>query len=106
LARIIGKTKSLDELLAQIVDEDVLGLHARLLGLAPRGLELLALAEIGGEGHDLALIFLLQPFQDHAGVQPARIGEDDAVDAGVADGAVDLVGHGIATPKVRETGAL
>ena len=57
---------------------------ARPLGLAPHRLELFALAEIGSEGHHLALIFLLEPLQDHARVQPARIGEDDAV---------DLVGH-------------
>ena len=68
------------ELLAQIVDKDMLRLHAGRLGLLARGLELLALAEIGGEGDDLTLIGLLQPFQDHAGVQSARIGEDDAVD--------------------------
>ena len=91
----------LDELLAQIVDEDVLGLHAGHLGLLARRLELLALAEVGGEGDHLALIFLLEPFQDHARVQAARIGEHDAV---------DLVRHG-ATPKdvrgngVRLTGA-
>ena len=42
------------ELLAQIVDEDVLGLDAEHLGLLARRLELLALAEIGGEGDDLA----------------------------------------------------
>ena len=42
------------ELLAQILDEDLL--DAEQLGLLARGLELLALAEIGGEGHDLAAI--------------------------------------------------
>ena len=66
-----------DELLAQIVDEDVLGLDAEQLGLAPRRLDLLALAEIGGEGDDLAPIFGLQPFEDDRGVEPARISEHD-----------------------------
>ena len=61
------------------------GLTPVISRLRARRLELLALAEIGGEGHDLAIIGLLQPFQDHAGVEPARIGEDDAV---------DLIGHG------------
>ena len=42
------------ELLAQVLDEDVLGLDAEHLGLVARRLELLALAEVGGEGHDLA----------------------------------------------------
>ena len=50
------------------------------LGLGARRLQFLALAEIGGEGHDLAGIGLLQPFEDDAGVEAARISEDDAVD--------------------------
>ncbi len=53
--------------------------------LARAGSQFLALAEIGGEGDDLAAIVGLQPFQDHAGVEAARIGEDDAI---------DLLGHG------------
>src|SRR3546814_3140119 len=73
------------EFLAQIVDEDVFGLDTRGLGLLARGLEFLALPEIGGEGDDLAIIGLLEPFEDHARVQPARIGKDDSV---------DLLGHG------------
>ena len=42
-----------DELLPEVVDEDVLGLDPEQLGLGPRRLDLLALAEIGGEGDDL-----------------------------------------------------
>ena len=70
----------LDEFLAKIVDEDVLGLDAGHLRLAARGFEFLALAEIGGEGHDFAAIGLLQPLEDDAGVEATRIGEDDAID--------------------------
>ena len=44
------------ELLAQVLDVDVLRLDAEQLRLRARRLELLALAEIGGEGHHLALI--------------------------------------------------
>ena len=73
------------EFLAQVVDEDVLRLDAGHLRLLAGGLQLLALPEVGGEGHHLALIGLLQPFQDHARIQPARIGENDTV---------DLIGHG------------
>src|SRR5690606_29220442 len=62
-----------DELLAQILDEDLL--DAEHLGLLAGGLQLLALAEIGGEGHHLAAVGLLQPLQDHRGVEPAGIGE-------------------------------
>ena len=39
-----------------------------------------ALAQIGGEGHDLRAVLGLQPFQDDRGVQPARIGEHDFLD--------------------------
>ncbi len=45
-----------------------------------RRLEFLALPEIGGEGHDLAAVVLLQPLQHDRGVEPARIGEDDLLD--------------------------
>ncbi len=60
---------------AEILDEDLA--HAEHLRLAAGGLELLALTEIGGEGHDLATVFGLQPAQDHARVEPARIGQDN-----------------------------
>jgi hypothetical protein len=68
------------EFLAQIVDEDMLGLHAHQLGLAARRFQFLALTEIGGEGHHLALILLLQPFEDHACVEAAREGQHDTLD--------------------------
>ena len=44
------------EFLAQVLDEDVLRLDAEQFGLLARRLELLALAEIGGEGDHLAAI--------------------------------------------------
>ena len=68
------------EFLAHVLDEDVLRLDAEQLGLAPRRLQLLALAEVGGEGDDLAAVGRLQPFQDDGGVEAAGIGEDDAFD--------------------------
>ena len=64
--------------LAQVVDEDLL--HAGVLGLLARRAEFLALAEIGGEGDDLAAIGHLEPAQDHAGVEAAGIGEHDLLD--------------------------
>ena len=67
-----------DEFLAQILDEDFLGAHH--LGLGPCRLDLLALAEIGGERHDLAAIFLLQPAQDDRGVETSRIGQHHLLD--------------------------
>ena len=66
-----------DELVAQILDVDVLGLHAEELGLAARRLELLALAEVGGEGDDLAAVLGLEPLEDDRGVEAAGIGEHD-----------------------------
>ena len=74
------KDEVADELLAQIVDEDVLRLDPHQRRLVARGLDLLALAEVGGEGHHLAAVALLQPFEDDAGVEPARESEDDASD--------------------------
>ena len=68
------------EFLAHVLDEDVLGLDAQQFRLLARRLKLLALAEVGGEGDDLGAIFSLQPFEDDGRVEPARIGEDDALD--------------------------
>jgi hypothetical protein len=67
-----------DELLAQVLDENLL--DAEHLRLAPGRLEFVALAEVGGEGHDLAVVGLLQPLEDDRGVEPARIGEHHLVD--------------------------
>ena len=64
-----------DEFFAQILDEDVLRLDAERQRLGARRLELLALAEIGGEGHHLAAVGGLQPLEDDRSVEPARIGQ-------------------------------
>jgi hypothetical protein len=69
-----------DELLAQILDVDLLDAHH--LGLLAGRVELFALTEIGREGHDFSAVFELQPFQDDGGVEPAGIGEDDLLDVG------------------------
>ncbi len=71
------------EFLAQVLDEDVLRLDAEQQRLLARRLELLALAEIGGESHHLAAIGGLQPFQDDRGIEPARISEHDLLDIGL-----------------------
>ena len=44
------------EFLAQVLDENMLRLDAEHFRLLARGLELLALAEIGGEGDDLGAV--------------------------------------------------
>ena len=69
------------EFLAQVLDEDVLRLDTGAQRLVARGAQLLALAEIGGEGHDLAAIGGLQPLQDDRGIEPAGIGEHDFLGA-------------------------
>jgi len=79
----------LHELFAHVLDEDVLGLDAQQLRLLARRRQFLALAEIGGEGHHLAAIGGLQPFQDDRGVEAAGIGQDDLLDVAL------LVGPGI-----------
>ena len=66
------------ELLAQVVDIDLL--HAHRLGLGAGGFQLLALAEVGREGHHLAAIGLPEPVQDDGGVEAARIGEHHPLD--------------------------
>jgi hypothetical protein len=50
-------------------------LDAEKQRLLARGLDLLALAEVGGEGDHLAAIGGLQPFQDDGGIEAAGIGE-------------------------------
>ena len=58
-----------DELLAHVHDVDFLDAHH--LGFLARRLELVALAEIGGEGDDFGAEFGLQPFQDDRGIETA-----------------------------------
>ncbi len=72
-----------DELLAEVLDVDVLRLDAEQFRLAAGGFQLLALAEIGGERHHLAAIGGLQPLQDDGGVEAARIGEHDLLHGGL-----------------------
>ena len=85
-----GEDEVAHELLAKILDEDLL--DAEHLGLLARRLELLALAEIGGEGDDLAPIGFLKPFQDDRGVEPAGISEHHLFDGGCHG--IGLLGRG------------
>mmetsp|Transcript_10585 Transcript_10585/g.25926 ORF Transcript_10585/g.25926 Transcript_10585/m.25926 type:complete len:491 (-) Transcript_10585:10-1482(-) len=66
------------KLLAQVVDEDLL--HAHLLRLGARRLQLLALPEVRGEGDDLAPVRVLQPLEDDGGVQPAAVRQHHLLD--------------------------
>ena len=68
------------ELFAQVFDEDVLFLDTHLDGLGARRGDFLALADVGGEGHHLAVVHILQPLEDDRGVEAARVGEYDLAD--------------------------
>ncbi len=70
-----GKHEVAHEFLAQVLDEDFL--HPARLGLAASWLDLLALTDVGGERHHLAVVDVLQPLEDHGRVQPAGVGEHD-----------------------------
>src|SRR5262249_10480356 len=84
------------EFLAQILDEDVLRLDAEEQRFLPRRLELLALAEVGRERHDFAVIGRAQPLEDDGGVEPARIGEHHFPDRGC--------GHALLTAEMAAPG--
>ena len=67
----------------QILDVDFP--HPHGLGLGAGRLHLLALADVGGEGHHLGVVGFLQPAADNRGVQPPGIGQHDLLNC--------LVGH-------------
>src|SRR5690606_41496045 len=59
---------------AQVADVDFLDTHG--LGLGAGRLDLFALTEVGGEGHYFAVIGILQPLENHRGVQATGIRQD------------------------------
>ncbi len=68
------KDEVADKFFAQIVDVDFLDAHG--LGLGTSRLDFLALTEVGGKGHHFAVISVLQPLEDHRGVQATGIRQD------------------------------
>jgi hypothetical protein len=84
-----------DEFLAHILDEDIFRLDAEQQRFLARRLELLTLAEIGGEGDDLRAIGLLQPFQDDRSIEAARIGEHHLLDVLAHENPVELTARRI-----------
>lgn len=74
------KDEVADEFLAQVVNVYLLGLDAELQRLGARRFEFLALSEVGGKGDHLALVGVLQPFQDDRGVEAAGIGQHNFLD--------------------------
>jgi hypothetical protein len=88
------------ELLAHVVDEDVLRLDAQHFRLLAGRAQFLALAEIGGVGHHLAAICRLEPLQDDRSVETAGIGQHDLLDVAL------LVGPGITNAHGCPSGVL
>ena len=70
------------ELLAQVLDVDVLVGNAHCTGFLARGFDFLALSQIGGEGHHFEPALDLEPLGDDRGIETTGIGEDDAFDIG------------------------
>ena len=77
------------ELFAQVFDVDLF--YAEFFGLGTRRLELFTLTDIGGEGDDLASVGVLQPFEDHRGVEATGIGENYFLD----------LGHGVSGVRLK-----
>ena len=67
-----------DELFLEVLDIDLVGAGGP--GLRRHLRQFLALAQVGGKGHHRALILLLQPLENHRGVQAAGVGQDDFLD--------------------------
>ena len=73
-----GEDEVADELFAQVFDEDLAGTN--FFGfLFDRG-EFFALAQVSAKGNHFALVGIDQPAQDHRGIQPAAVSEDDFLD--------------------------
>ncbi len=56
------------------------GLMPNCSALCACRLQFFALAEVGGEGHDFAVVSVLQPLEDDRGIESAGIGEDGFFD--------------------------
>src|SRR6185503_9483216 len=63
------------ELLAEVGDDDLLG--AGLRRLARHRAHVVALADVGHEGDDGALVLVLDPLEEDRGVQSAGVRQDD-----------------------------
>ena len=82
------------EFFLEILNEDVLFFDAHLERLGARRFDLFTLADVGGEGHHFAVVYVLQPFEDDRGVEAAGVGQDNLVDL-VIPNFVDFPGFGI-----------
>src|SRR5690606_13682946 len=92
-----GEHELLDELAAQVDRVGAYGAGGERLDA--RLLDLLALADVGGEGHHLGAVRLLDPVEDHRGVEPARVGEHHLLDLLV------VLLHGVSCVGARRAAA-
>ena len=70
------ETEVARELFAQVGDDALL--RARRARLLVQAVELLSLTHVSAEGDDRNVVLLLQPGEDHGGVEAAAVGEEDA----------------------------
>ena len=96
-----GEDKVTHKLFAQVFDEDVAGLYAHLDGFGTGRFNFLALADVSGEGDHLAVVFVLQPFEDDGGVQTTRIGENNALGCRAFGGGGPFSGHGVCCVEAK-----
>ncbi len=75
----VGPDHRVDEVARELLDQvdGVMFRSAGLPGLAGEPLELLLLADVGGERHDLGVVGFPKPLHDDGRVESARVGEDD-----------------------------
>jgi hypothetical protein len=82
LVQRIGAQHRVDELprelIAQVLDVDLA--HPRGFCFSSGGLEVLALADVGREGHDLAAVVFLQPLEDDRRIESAGVGQHHLAD--------------------------
>ena len=95
------------ELLADVLNVDVLDGDTHLKRLGPSGFDLFSLPKVGGEGDDLCVVGLLQPTQDDGGVETTAVGEYNLhdSDASLRVRGVGLVETGEGSETFGEGGA-
>ena len=88
------ENKIANKFFAQIVDINMMIGNAHQHGFFTRRPQFLALPKVSRERDHFAAIFNLQPFQDDAGIQPARISENDFF---------DIIFHAMAFARLIQT---
>jgi len=69
-----------NKLFAQVIDVDLLDTHRFRFGSS--WLQLLALAKVGGEGNDFAVVLEFKPLENHRGIEATGVGQYNLRDVG------------------------